>query len=137
MKRISRAQLRGQRLDPLCKIARTTTNEYGSDDRRVFCHGVYDAMTEEPEDLCLSCGAFVRNETPPAADGRPLRAHKFKVGDRVQIHATPSSSADCKTHDGEIVTIKALCPFTWAYELEELPNLWHENCLRTASSGAP
>lgn len=40
------------------------------------------------------------------------------------------TSTGCKEHDGEIVTIKALCPFTWAYELEDLLHLWHDNCLR-------
>ena len=69
MKRVSRAQLRGQPLDPLCKLAHTTTNEYGPDDKRVFCYGIEDAMTEEPEELCLKCGAFIRNETPPERDG--------------------------------------------------------------------
>jgi hypothetical protein len=65
MKRVSRAQLRGQALDPLCKIAHTATGEYGPDDKRVFCYGVYDAMNDEPEELCVKCGAFVQNETPP------------------------------------------------------------------------
>lgn len=58
------------------------------------------------------------------------KPYRFKVGDRVQIHATPSASEGCKEHDGEVVTIKALCPFTWAYYLEELSNLWAENCLQ-------
>lgn len=68
MKRVSRAQLRGQQLDPLCKLAHTTTNEYGPDDKRVFCYGVYDAMNDEPEEQCVKCGAFVQNETPPERD---------------------------------------------------------------------
>lgn len=65
MKRVTRAQLRGQPLDPLCKKARTATNEYGREDRRVFCYGWMDCMTEEPEELCAACGAFIRNATPP------------------------------------------------------------------------
>ncbi len=65
MKRITRAQLRGQPLDPLCRKAHTTTNEYGPDDKRVFCYGIYDCMTDEPEELCEKCGAFIRNESPP------------------------------------------------------------------------
>ena len=65
MKRVSRAQLRGQPLDLLCKKAHTTTNECGSKDRRVFCYGIYDCITEEPEELCAVCGAFIRNITPP------------------------------------------------------------------------
>lgn len=36
MKRVSRAQLRGQPLDPLCKKAHTTTNEYGPDEAGVL-----------------------------------------------------------------------------------------------------
>lgn len=59
-----------------------------------------------------------------------MRDYKYKAGDRVRIHATPSASTGCKEHAGEIVTIKARCPFTWAYTLEELPNLWAEGCLR-------
>lgn len=62
-----------------------------------------------------------------------MREYKYKTGDRVRIHATPSASVGCKEHDDELVTIKARCPFTWAYELEELPNLWHENCLTEVS----
>ena len=64
MKRISRATLRGKHLDPICKKAHTTTNEYGLKDNRVFCYGIWDAMTEEPTEWCKKCGAFVWNETP-------------------------------------------------------------------------
>lgn len=68
MKRVSRAQLRGEPLDPLCKMARTATNEYGRSDRRVFCYGFINMETEEPEDICAKCGAFIRNATPPKED---------------------------------------------------------------------
>ena len=64
MKRVSRAQLRGRPLDPLCKKAYTTTHEYGRDDKRVFCYGFLSMMTDEPEEQCAVCGAYVRNETP-------------------------------------------------------------------------
>lgn len=64
MKRVSRAQLRGKSLSPMCKKAHTTTNEYGLEDKRVFCYGLWEPMTEEPFDDCKLCGAFVRNETP-------------------------------------------------------------------------
>lgn len=65
MKRVSRAKLRGEPLKPLCRYAHTTTNEYGPDDKRVFCYGLFDVMTEEPVELCAKCGAFIRNETQP------------------------------------------------------------------------
>ncbi len=64
MKRVSRAQLRGQPLDPLCKKAHTTTHEYGPEDKRVFCYGLICCENDEPEELCAVCGAYVRNETP-------------------------------------------------------------------------
>ena len=68
MKRISRAQLRGKSLDPLCKKAHTTANEYGLKDKRVFCYGILDAMTDEPLEDCRVCKAFVRNEEPPEVE---------------------------------------------------------------------
>lgn len=34
---ISRAKIRGKKLDEDCKRACTSTNEYGPDDDRVFC----------------------------------------------------------------------------------------------------
>ena len=63
-----------------------------------------------------------------------LRGYKFQVGQKVCIHTTPSASVGCKAHDGEVVTIKARCKFTWAYELEELPNLWSESCFKPISA---
>ena len=65
MKRITRKQLRGKPLDPLCKKANTTTNEYGLEDKRVFCCGIWEAMTDEPIERCRACKAFVQNEEPP------------------------------------------------------------------------
>ena len=65
MKRITRAQMRGKPLDPLCKRAYTTTNEYGLDDKRVFCCGIWETMTGEPVEMCRVCKAFVQNEEPP------------------------------------------------------------------------
>lgn len=53
---------------------------------------------------------------------------RFNVGDKVRIRATKMSSVGVKEHDGEIVTIKARCKFTWAYELEELDGLWQDRC---------
>ena len=57
-----------------------------------------------------------------------MRAYRFDVGQKVKIHATPTSSAGVKEHDDEIVTIKDRCKFTWAYELEELDGLWQDGC---------
>lgn len=62
---VNRAQLRGKPLDKDCKRANTITNEYGTQDDRVFCYGLY----EEPTDWlikkkCLECKAFVNNAEP-------------------------------------------------------------------------
>ena len=65
MKRISRSKLRGKPLDPMCKKAHTTTNEYGVNDKRVFCYGILEAMTDDPIEVCRVCKAFVLNEEPP------------------------------------------------------------------------
>ena len=54
--------------------------------------------------------------------------YRFDVGQKVRIRATKTSSVGCKEHKGEVVTIKSLCKFTWAYELEELDGLWMDNC---------
>lgn len=64
MKRVTRKQMRGKPLDPLCKKAHTTTNEYGLDDKRVFCYGIWESRTDEPVEMCRVCKAFVRNEEP-------------------------------------------------------------------------
>lgn len=57
-----------------------------------------------------------------------MNAFRFNSGDKVKIRAKKSSSPDVKAHDGEIVTIKARCVFTWAYYLEELDDLWTDGC---------
>lgn len=54
--------------------------------------------------------------------------YRFNVGDKVRIHATKTSSLGVKQHDGEVVTIKSRCKFTFAYELEELDGLWQDRC---------
>lgn len=54
--------------------------------------------------------------------------YRFDVGQKVRLHATKTSSVGLKEHDGKVVTIKARCKFTWAYELEELDGLWMDNC---------
>lgn len=62
--------------------------------------------------------------------GKTIKGYKYNVGDKVRIKARKNSSLGVIDHDGEVVTIKARCPFTWAYELEELPNLWVEGLLK-------
>lgn len=72
MKRITRAQLRGRKLDELCRKAHTAPCNSGPEGYcKVFCYGTYDAMTDEPLHMCLNCGAFVRNETPPEEEMAP------------------------------------------------------------------
>lgn len=60
-----------------------------------------------------------------------MREYRFDVGQKVKIRATNTSSVGVKEHNGKIVTIKARCKFTWAYELEELDGLWMDNCFDT------
>lgn len=64
MKRVSRAQLRGQPLDPVCKRAKTTSGEYGAEDKRVFCYGMGDD-NGFPLYMCRVCDALVDHATPP------------------------------------------------------------------------
>lgn len=54
--------------------------------------------------------------------------YRFDVGQKVRIRAGRTSSVGCKENKGKIVTIKSLCKFTWAYELEELDGLWLDSC---------
>lgn len=64
MKKVNRARLRGKPLDSDCKTAKTSTGEYGNDDRRVFCYGIIDSMNDEYLEKCKVCGAFVYNAKP-------------------------------------------------------------------------
>ena len=64
MKKVNRARLRGKPLDEDCKSTNRTTGEFGNDDRRVFCYGLIDAMTDEYLTKCKECGAFVYNAKP-------------------------------------------------------------------------
>jgi hypothetical protein len=57
-----------------------------------------------------------------------MNAYRFKVGQKVRIRGGRTSSVSCKENKGKIVTIKSLCKFTWAYELEELDGLWQDGC---------
>lgn len=62
---ISRAKLRGKKLDEDCNKAYTSTNEYGSDDDRVFCYGLVDCSTDDLIEKCRNCKALAYNATPP------------------------------------------------------------------------
>lgn len=62
---ISRAKLRGRKLDEDCKRACTSTNEYGLDDDRVFCYGLIDCSTDDLTEKCRNCKALAYNVTPP------------------------------------------------------------------------
>lgn len=67
MKRVSRAKLRGKPLEPYCKRANTTTNEYGIEDNRVYCYGLYQCnisgTSDDIAECCRQCKAFVDNAT--------------------------------------------------------------------------
>lgn len=54
--------------------------------------------------------------------------YRFEVGQKVKIRGGKTASIGCKENKGKIVTIKSLCKFTWAYELEELDGLWQDAC---------
>lgn len=64
MKRVTRAELRGKRLDDDCKKAYTSNHEFGENDNRVFCLGLYDIETDYILDKCWPCRAFVDNAKP-------------------------------------------------------------------------
>ena len=62
---ISRAKLRGKPLDDDCKAAPRSTSEFGEDDYRVFCYGLFkEQSVTEICDKCRKCKAFVENATP-------------------------------------------------------------------------
>lgn len=61
---ISRAKIRGEKLDEDCKRAYTTSHEYGPDDDRVFCYGLFDYSNDEFIEKCKNCKAHVYNSTP-------------------------------------------------------------------------
>lgn len=63
--RIDRAKLRGKPLDKDCRFARRSDHEYGLQDNRVFCYGLYTDMSDgEIQEKCKVCGAFVDNAKP-------------------------------------------------------------------------
>ena len=64
MKMVSRAILRGEKLDDACRKASITKNEYGPQDNRLFCCGLVDCSTESYLEKCINCGAFIDNAKP-------------------------------------------------------------------------
>ena len=62
-----RAQLRGSRLDPDCHRAWITRHEFGPDDERCYCLGLFDEDHVQLE-KCYACGAFALHATLPKED---------------------------------------------------------------------
>lgn len=67
MRLTGRAILRRKPLDEDCKKAYVSKHEYGLDDNRIFCHGLYvhGGISAEIEEKCINCGAFVNNAELP------------------------------------------------------------------------
>jgi hypothetical protein len=63
--RATRAQLRGKPLGPDCHRARISKHEFGPDDERCYCLGLFSGDCETIDDECYKCGAFVYNATLP------------------------------------------------------------------------
>ena len=65
--------------------------------------------------------------------------YRFDAGDKVRVVLSDTSaSAGVHEHNGEIMTIKARCPFTWAYEVEEYPGRWWtDGCFEKAECHRP
>ena len=61
---INRAIVRGKRLDKDCMRANTSSHEYGADDDRIFCFGLYDKSSEELLEKCENCKALAGNSEP-------------------------------------------------------------------------
>ena len=62
---ISRAKLRGKPLDSDCNRAHRTTHEYGVEDDRVYCYGLYEDTSDwKIREKCRECGAYVDNAKP-------------------------------------------------------------------------
>ena len=59
-----RAKLKGTNLEDDCKKATITTHEYGLNDNRKFCLGLYEISTKETLEKCRNCGAFAYNAKP-------------------------------------------------------------------------
>lgn len=62
----TRAKLRGSMLMPDCVRARISKHEFGPDDERCFCLGLFREGYNIDE--CYACAAFVNNATPPTKE---------------------------------------------------------------------
>lgn len=66
---ISRAVQRGSKLLPTCRRAKISKHEYGQEDNRCFCYGIFDDWGFDICEECTECGAYVDNAKPiEAAD---------------------------------------------------------------------
>ena len=64
LKTINRAKIRGKRLNPECYKAKISKFEWGSDDNRCFCYGLFDAWGCDLWEECKKCKAHVDNALP-------------------------------------------------------------------------
>lgn len=65
---ITRAKLRGRKLDKDCRRAHTTTHEYDKNDNRIFCYGLCRAGGEIVLPECIVCKAYAYNAEPPETE---------------------------------------------------------------------
>ena len=65
MKTIGRDKVRGKPLNHDCYSARISRHEFGMDDPRVFCFGLYTEMGDDIQTDCVTCKAYVGNAKPP------------------------------------------------------------------------
>ena len=73
-KMITRAKLIGHKLDPECHNAKTTSQEYGIHDNRVFCYGLYERQSEtDIREKCMKCKAYVFNAEPLRKERRDTK----------------------------------------------------------------
>lgn len=86
MNKVSRDKLRGKPLDDDCINLRPhiTTHEFGQEDNRCYCRGLYNPSYEEIDEKCQKCGAFVNNAVP-LEDWQP---QSFKKVSKLTIKIT-------------------------------------------------
>ena len=59
MNKITRADLKGKKLNDFCYKANRSTHEGGPNDNKVYCYGLIDKKTDELIDECFNCKANV------------------------------------------------------------------------------
>lgn len=65
MARFNRAELRGKPLDDDCKRAKLSKHEYGLNDERIYCYGLFAPNSiYEIHPKCEECGAYCMNAKP-------------------------------------------------------------------------